>query len=199
MSMLEHIQQFAMHIAEDGHGYGRHVGDLTMRLPERQWMALVAEVFERAKYAPLTVATPRSMYEPLTIATSYGFNVVVEGPERPLGSLAAPPECVVTKVDHETRTVEMYKVGSTDVCMRRNCIDARAEGLADCVCKPDDKAFFFRAPTPEELAANEKFAAEFMGRVIPGITCQLPPEDSQGVGCRQCGEVNCTKNHAEFM
>jgi hypothetical protein len=105
-----------------------------------------------------------------------------------------PPECVVTKVDHETRTVEMYKVGSTDICMRRNCIDARAEGLADCVCKPEDKAFF-------QLPAHK--TVELTLLPIPYrnflITRILPPEDSQGVGCRTCGALACTKNHAEFM
>lgn len=30
------------------------------------------------------------------------------------------------------------------------------------------------------------------------LTGVLPPEDSQGVGCKQCGALDCTKNHAEF-
>lgn len=80
------------------------------------------------------------------------------------------------------------RVGSTDICMRRDCIDARAECLADCVCKPEDKAFFqeLPAPKPFELAI---LPSKYRNLIFPGIA----PE------CPKCGALDCTKNHAEFM
>jgi hypothetical protein len=85
MSMLDHIHTFARCIAEDGHGFGRHRGDVTMTLPERQWMALVAECAARAARSTyVCAAVPRSMYEPITLSHGYGFNVIVSGPARPI-------------------------------------------------------------------------------------------------------------------
>jgi len=184
MSMLAHIQQFAMHIAEDGHGYGRHVGDLTMRLPERPWMALVAEVCERAKYAPRGVATPRSMYAPITIATSYGFNVVVEGPERPMAT-----QGFVTKVDHETRTVEMRSVPQPIVrvsCVTcgaphgKPCNDATHDNVTEQAMRglPDEKC-----PWPLRGFARHRSSS-----------CWFDSPE-----CPKCGAFDCIKNHAEFM
>lgn len=91
MSMLDHIHEFARRIAEDGHGYGRHKGDLTMTLPERQWMGLVAECAARANYGCTDV--PRSMYEPITLSHGYGFNVIVSGPKRPDFNYPATAAC----------------------------------------------------------------------------------------------------------
>lgn len=135
MSMLDHIHTFARCVAEDGHRYGRHKGDLTMTLPERQWMALVAECAARANYGCTDV--PRSMYEPITLSHGYGFNVIVSGPARPIPTTQPGGEVNVPKLlVHELGIGRLYddvsaepeeEVGDTGCAFK--CMDCGAAVL----------------------------------------------------------------------
>lgn len=88
------------------------------------------------------------------------------------------------------------KVGSTDICMRRGCLESRMQGGDACVCKPDEKAFFQHLPDPgPEIRVPVELSQWYRTLLLTGI---LPSED-MAVVCPKCGEPHCTKNHAEFM
>jgi hypothetical protein len=106
------------------------------------------------------------------------------------------PKCAkfeVTKVDHEARTVEMRKVGCTDICGK--C------GLSDCDHLAHSQGFFLHLPDTRgaEIKADipVTFNEPWRSVLITSILTE-PPVPQQTYACAKCGELHCTRNHPEF-